>query len=152
MNLPGVIRVLLGWVVAVVITVLLGAIVQTQFNLSRLAALGAEVGLGARLTATGHDLIYFTPVFAILVSVAFAVAWPIAALLKRFLPAHRGLLFSLAGGSSIWVMLVVMNQTLPVTAIAASRSLAGSLSLVAVGLLAGLIYSRIIKEDSNAKI
>ncbi len=139
-----ILRIFLAWAVAVLVAVTLGSIIQTQFNLHRLADLGVDVGLKARLSATWHDLIHFTPVFAILIAIAFAVAWPIAAFLKRWLPAHRTLLFVLAGGSSIWVMLAIMNGVLPVTAIAATRSLAGGIAVAISGLMAGWVYSRII--------
>ncbi|MEX0915721.1 MAG: hypothetical protein WDZ60_07485, partial [Wenzhouxiangellaceae bacterium] len=91
------VRVLLGWVIAVVTTVALGSIAQTQFNLSRIQSLGAEIGMGTRLAATWHDLLNFTPAYALLISIAFAIAWPVAAFLKRWLPDQRLLLFTLAG-------------------------------------------------------
>ena len=135
-------RVLLGWVIAVVTAVMLGSIAQTQFNLSRIEALGAEIDLGTRAAATWHDLLYFTPAYALLVSIAFAIAWPVAGLLKRRLPDQRTLLFTLAGFSAIWVMIAIMNRALPVTAIGATRSLAGVVVLSLVGALAGWLYTR----------
>ncbi len=133
---------------AVFITVIGGSIVQTQFNLAEIASLGAAIDIGTRLATTWHDLIYFSPIFAILIAIAFAVAWPVAALLQRWFPAQRTLLFVLAGGSSVWTLLAIMNQALPVTAIAASRTPVGSLALASVGLLAGWIYSKIMHQWS----
>ena len=96
-----------------------------------------EIGWGERLSATWHDLVNFTPAYALLVSIAFAIAWPIAGLLKRWLPDQRTMLFALAGFAAIWTMISIMNQALPVTGIAATRSLAGVLALSLCGAAAG---------------
>lgn len=137
-------RVILGWAIAVGVAVVAGSITQTQFNLARIQALGAEIGLGTRAAATWHDLLYFTPAYALLVSIAFAIAWLVAGLLKRWLPDQRALLFTLAGFCAVWVIIEIMNRALPVTAIGATRSLAGVLALSLVGAAAGFIYSRIV--------
>ena len=140
----GAIRVFLGWVIAVLTTVVTGSVVQTQFNMSSLTALGVEIGWSERLSATWHDLINFTPAYALLVSIAFAIAWPIAGLLKRWLSAQRAVLFTLAGFAAIWMMISIMNQALPVTGIAATRSLTGVLALSICGAVAGWLYTRIL--------
>lgn len=134
-------RVVLGWAIAVVVAVVAGSIVQTQFNLAAIAALDVEIGLMDRLSTTWYDLLNFTPTYAMLVAIAFAVAWPVAGLLKRWLPAHRRLLFALAGFAALGTMIVVMNRALPVTGIAATREAAGALLLAAVGAIAGWIYA-----------
>lgn len=139
------IHVFFGWVISVTAAVALGSVAQTQFNLARIQELGAGVDLATRAGATWHDLINFTPAYALLVSIAFAIAWPIAGLLKRWLPDQRPLLFTLAGFSAIWVMLAIMNQALPVTGIAATRSLAGLTVLALTGAAAGWIYTRMVQ-------
>lgn len=140
------IRVFLGWAIAVVTAVVLGSVIQTQFNMASLARLGVEIGVGERLSATWHDLISFTPAYALLVSIAFTIAWPIAGLLKRWLPGQRTLLFTLAGFAAIWTMIAVMNQALPVTGIAATRGLAGVAALALCGALAGWVYTRLLSH------
>lgn len=140
----GAIRVFLGWTIAVLTAVVTGSVVQTQSNMSSLAALGVEIGWGERLSASWHDLVNFTPAYALLVSIAFAIAWPIAGLLKRWLPDQRAMLFTLAGFAAIWTMISIMNQALPVTGIAATRSLAGVLALSLCGAAAGWLYTRIL--------
>jgi len=139
-----VIRVILGWAIAVLVAVIFGSAAQTQFNLSRIHQLGPEIDLVTRISATWHDLLNFTPAYALLVSIAFAIAWPIAGLLKRWLPDQRPLLFTLAGFSAIWAMIAIMNQVLPVTGIAATRSLAGVLALAIFGAVAGWLYTRTV--------
>jgi len=141
----GAIRVFLGWAISVMTAVVLGSVMQTQFNMASLADLGVEIGWGERLAATWHDLINFTPAYALLVSIAFALAWPVAGLLKRWLPDQRPLLFTLAGFSAIWAMIAIMNQALPVTGIAATRGLAGVFALSLCGAAAGWIYAHLLR-------
>lgn len=140
----GAIRVFLGWAIAVLTAVVTGSVIQTQFNLSRIQELGPEIGFGTRASATWHDLLYFTPAYALLVSIAFAIAWPVAGLLKRWMPDQRTLLFILAGFFAIWAMIAIMNRALPVTAIGATRSLAGVIVLSLMGAVAGWLYTRIV--------
>lgn len=138
-------RIFLGWGIAVVSAVVLGSVIQTQFNMASLVRLGVDVGWGQRLYATWHDLVNFTPAYALLVSIAFALAWPVAGLLGRWLPDHRPLRFTLAGFAAIWVMIAVMNLALPVTGIAATRSLSGVIALSLVGAVAGWLYTRTVR-------
>ncbi len=140
------IKMILGWGIAVVLAVAIGSVIQTQFNLAEISALGAGIGMKARMATTWHDLLSFTPLYAILVALAFAVAWPVAGWLKRWLPGHRPLLFTLAGFSAIWVMIAVMNRSLPITAIGATRELDGTVLLAAAGAFAGWVYTRIVKD------
>jgi len=141
------IRLVLGWGIAVVVTVLIGSVVQTQFNLAAISGLGVEIGPGERISTTWHDLLSFTPLYTVLVALAFAVAWPVAGWLKRWLPGHRTLLFTLAGFSAVWVTIALMNRALPITAIGATRDLSGTLALAAAGALAGWLYSRMIEAS-----
>ncbi|MDT8437376.1 MAG: hypothetical protein RQ729_00030 [Wenzhouxiangellaceae bacterium] len=138
-----VLRIVSGWFGAVIVAVLVGSIIQTQFNLAAIAALGASIGLADRLATTAHDLVHFSPVYAFPVAVALAIAWPIAALASRRLPGGRRTWFALAGFSAVLVMIAVMNRALPITAIAATRELAGTLLLAAGGALAGWLYARL---------
>lgn len=142
-------RVMFGWVIAVVMTVVLGSIIQTQFNLAAIAGLGVEISLMTRLGTIWHDVVNFTPAYAILVTLAFAVAWPVAALLQRWLPGHRNLLFVLAGFSAIGVLIVVMNRALPVTGIAATRDAAATLLLAAAGAFAGWLYAQVLVHPAD---
>lgn len=136
-------RVLVNWAAAVVVTVGAGSIVQTQFNLAAIEALGAEVGLSERLATTWHDLLSFAPLYAVPVVVAFAVAWPIAARLARGNRHRRWWLFPAAGFAAVLATILLMNAALPITAIGATRELSGTLGLAAAGAAAGWLYARL---------
>jgi hypothetical protein len=139
------IRILMAWAIAVVVAVVLGSLAQSGFNLAALAELGVELGAAEWIGTAWHDLLNFTPTYALLVAIAFAIAWPLAATLKRAFPGHRGLLFTLAGFSAIWTTIAIMNRALPVTGIAATREIEGTLALAIAGALAGWLYARLTR-------
>lgn len=139
------IRILMAWAIAVVVAVVLGSLAQSAFNLAALSALDVELGIADWIGTAGHDLLNFTPTYALLVAIAFAVAWPVAATLKRAFPGHRELLFVLAGFSAIWTTIAIMNRALPVTGIAATRALEGTLALALAGAVAGWLYARLTR-------
>jgi len=136
------VRMVLAWAIAVVAAAALGSLIQSWMNMNALARLDADIGLAQRLTASIHDLRFFTPLYASLVAIAFLVAWMVAGGLSRWWPQWRSLWFNLAGFFSIWTMLAIMDQMLPVTAIAAARSLTGSLALSLAGAVGGWLYVR----------
>lgn len=56
----------ISFLVALVVGVVLGTLVQTQLNLLALQALGVAVGIDARVSATLHDLAAFAPLYGML--------------------------------------------------------------------------------------
>lgn len=135
-------RILLQFVLAVLVATMVGSVIQTQYNLAQLLALGAPVPMDVRMQTTCLDLLGFSPVFAMLVLFGFAFALPLAAWLSGKLPVARWILFALAGALAIWVALVLANAALPMpTFIGANRSVAGTLGLMASGSIGGLFFA-----------
>ncbi len=137
-------RWLLAWLSAVVVTAVSGSIVQTQFNLARIAELDGPISIGDRLQVTGFDLVSFAPTFAIIVALALLIAFVVAGALVRWISNARMPLFMLAGFVAIAAALAIMSAMLPVTVIGATRSLAGFLTLSLCGAIGGWLYVRIL--------
>lgn len=133
------------WLAAVLIATLLGSIVQTQFNLQALVDLGLAIPLHLRLQTTWLDLLRFTPAYAAIVAISFALAFPVAAWMVRRWPRQRWLI-ALSGASAIMTALVVMHLLLKLTAIAAARSLWGVLALALAGALGAWVFGRLGKR------
>ncbi|MEM7053717.1 MAG: hypothetical protein AAF446_04125 [Pseudomonadota bacterium] len=139
-------KVLLAWAMAVVTAVLLGSLLQTQFNLAALQALEVPVSLSQRISATWHDWTQFAPLYAILIAITFLIAWLVAGMLHRLWPEWRTAVFVLAGGLSVWALLVIMAGVLPITPIAAARSGTGVAALSLAGGLGGWLYAKMTLE------
>nr|WP_240457891.1 hypothetical protein [Halomonas socia] len=133
---------LLGFVLALLVTTLSGSLIQTQFNLAAIAALGAEISLTTRLGTSAQDLLGFAPLYAAMVAVALAVALPLATLGWRWLPLPPGLLYPLAAALGLWLAFTIADALAPMpTLIAATRSLSGTLAMLGGAALGGLVYA-----------
>lgn len=142
-----VLRRLGAFLVAVVVAVALGAMIQTQYNLAALAALGVEIPLAIRLRTTGQDLLGFSPVYAVLVTVALLCSLPVAALCARRLSARaQPLVYGLAALVALVVAVLVTNQLVPMpTLIAATRAWHGLLLLALAAGVSGVVFARLLR-------
>jgi len=138
------IRWLLAWLAAVAVATLLGSIIQTQFNLARIAALDSPISLSRRLETTLFDLASFAPLWAVIVALALLIALVVAGLLGRRWPRWRTGLFVLAGFAAVATALLVMNAMLPVTPVGAARTVTGIVAMSLAGALAGWTYARLL--------
>jgi len=140
----------LRWIVAllaaIVVTAGLGSIIQTQFNLARIATLNEPIDLGTRLEVTMFDLVSFAPLYAVIVALALLIAMLVATFLARFLPRGHALLFALAGFVAVACALVIMNLMMPVTIIAAVRTTTGLVAMSLAGAVGGWVYCWIGKK------
>ena len=75
-----IIRLILGYLAAVLIMVALGVIAQSLFVLSGLKAVGAAIGLMEGVAMIVDDLMGLGPNYAIFIALGFAIALPVAAL------------------------------------------------------------------------
>ncbi len=137
------IRWLGGFFASVVVAAGLGSIFQTQYNLSRIAALGEPMPISLRLSTMLHDLVHFAPIYAIIVAAGFLIAFAVAGLLSGAFKAHRTWLYPAAGFAAIIAALLIMSAMLPVTAISAARSTLGVLFLALFGALGAWLHARI---------
>jgi hypothetical protein len=138
-------RRLSAFVAAVLVAVAWGALWQTQSNLAELQALGATVEWPVRLRTTAQDLLGFGPLYAAVVTVAYAVAFPLAARIAR--RGARPLWFALAGWSALLLAIRLVDAaTPPPVLIAATRATLGWLGMTAGGALAGWLYARLTAE------
>lgn len=134
-------RRLLALLLAIVIAVVWGAVVQTQFNIAALQGIGAEIPFGLRLQISARDLLGFSPIYSVIVASALIIALPCAALLARWLPRLRTPLCALAGGVAIALAIRLVDAaTPPPTLIAATREFGGWLLMALGGCLGGFCY------------
>jgi MFS family permease len=132
---------LFAWAAASASAGAVGSIVQTQFNLAAIAAVGAPVPLPVRLQTTLQDLAGFAPMLIAVSAAGFLVAFLVSGWLARRLPRQRTLLHTLAGALATGAALASMHASMPITIIGAARSLTGSLALCAAGALGGFVFA-----------
>ena len=140
---------------AVAVAAALGTLSSTHFVLLDLSALGVPIGFGERAAMHWHDLRGMGPLFAGIVAVGFAIAFPVSKAAIRVLPRWRPAAYPLAGAAGIVVALLLMQGVLGIMPIAGARSLAGLVGQGVAGALGGFAFAvlgRRFEPAGNATI
>lgn len=145
-------KVLFAWIAASALAAAVGSILQTQFNLAAISAIGAPVPFAVRLQTTLQDLAGFAPTYAAVVAAGFLVAFFVAGWLVRRWPQRRNSLYMLAGAAAIISAILLMNAALPITGIGATRSLAGLIALGAAGAPGGRLFAALAPCPARARM
>lgn len=129
-----------GWLLAAA----WGSVVQTQFNLQALVALGVPVPPGVRALTTLQDLAGFAPVYAGILVAGWLPALGLAAWLAERWPAARTALFTIAAGLGMVVAVRAVDALAPMPVfIDATRGWFGLLSMAAGAALGGWLSARL---------
>jgi hypothetical protein len=140
------VRALAAFVAAVLIAYVCAVLAQTQHVMARLSELGVDVTFGDRLSASLHDLVGMATLYLPILAVAFAIAFPVAALIIRFAPNWRALGYPLAGGVAVLAIHVILNQVLDITPIAAARTTLGLTVQALCGALGGWLFGTLLRR------
>jgi hypothetical protein len=143
-------RRILAFIAAVVVAEVTIAVVNAHSVMARLAELGVEIPFGTRLATYGQDVLgiagTFVPVLLAGFAIAFTVAW---AVVRWLLPGWRAVGYPLAGAACLAVVLVALEQIFLTHPVAVSRSLLGTLLVVACGALGGWVFVLLLPEPGN---
>ena len=137
-------RHLLALVAAWLLASTWGSVVQTQFNLQALVALGVPVPPGPRALTTLQDLVGFAPVYAGILAAGWLPALSLATWLARRWPTVRTALFTVAAGVGMMAAVRAVDAVAPMPVfIDATRDWPGLLSMAAGAALGGWLYARL---------
>jgi len=135
---------LMPLLLALLLAALWGSVMQTQWNLNALTALGLEIPWTDRLRTTWQDLGGFAPVYAGILAAGWLPALALAALLARWLPAARTTLLAAAAGVGMVAAIRTVDAVAPMPVfIDATRHLPGLLAMASGAALGGLLYARL---------
>lgn len=138
-----ILKLVLAFVAAVIVTTILGAFFHTQFVIGRLTDMGITVPFADRLSTTLHDIAGMAPLFGLVIAGGFFIAFLAAALVFRFAGVQRNLVYAIAGAVALGVALSVMAMAFNITPIAGARSWAGFIAQMAAGALGGYVFALI---------
>jgi hypothetical protein len=145
--MTGIIKRIGGWVAAALITVILGITFQTQNVLARLENIGADVSFVERLSMTLYDIQHLGSLYIIFVSIALAVAFLLGGLVYRFAKFGRPIIYMVAGGAAILVMLFAMKVAFfDVHLIAGARDAFGIGLQMLAGAIGGFVFAKISRS------
>lgn len=136
-------RNLIPWLFAVLVTSVLGSLVQSTLNLFNLLDMGSYATWDDWLRTIAKDLLSFAPFYALLVGVAFLFAFPGALWLARQWPRSRSVLLGLAGTVGLAVAFVVANKLSPMpTLISATRHIVGYIAMLSTGFIGAWVFAK----------
>lgn len=131
-----------AWAAAVVVTTLLISLSHSLMVQAELMKLGVPMPLSLKGATAGRDLEGLWPALAAVVGLGFAIAFVVAARLRRFAPA---LAFPLAGAVAIAAALALMRLQFDLTPIAGARTPTGQGLMVMAGLMGGMLFGRLAR-------
>ncbi len=133
-----------GYLVAVATAYVLASVASTQSVLANLTEMGAPIDLSTRFGAIGHDLLGLTSIYLPIIAFAFLIAWPVTALVVRWLPRLRTVGYMFAGFVAIVAAHLILKQLVEITGIAAARTTFGLIVQGLAGAAGGLIFVRLV--------
>ncbi|MEM8767579.1 MAG: hypothetical protein AAGE43_09060 [Pseudomonadota bacterium] len=134
------IRSLLGFIAAVLVTYVIGAALATQHVLGALTVMGMNIDFGVWAQATLHDLRGMFMAYASLIAVAFLVATPVVLLVCRGRPGWRRFGYTVGFFAAIMVMHTLMPMVLNVSPVASTRFFGGLLQQGLAGAVGGYVF------------
>ncbi len=136
-------RNLLPWLIAVIVTSVLGSLVQSTLNLFNLREMGSYATWGDWQRTIIRDLLSFAPFYALLVGAAFLIAFPGGLWLARKWPAGRSLLLGVAGTIGLAVAFLIANKATPIpTLISATRDPLGLIAMLSTAFIGAWVFAR----------
>ena len=137
-----------GWFAAVLTTVAIGVFLQTQNVLARLGNIGADISLAERLSMTIYDLRYLGSLYFIFVGMALAIAFLIGGIVFRIAKFGRPIIYTVAGGIALLVMLMGMKQVFfDIHFIAGARDGLGIGLQMLAGAIGGFVFSMVSRRN-----
>ena len=123
----------LAFVLAVLVTAVLGSVFSTQFVLAALQDIGVDTPFPTRLWMTAQDFGILTAMAA-LVAACFLVGFLVAGFASSKIGGSRKLWFVTAGLSAFIIELLIIRSTLGLMPLSGARTTAG---LLAQGISGG---------------
>jgi hypothetical protein len=125
---------------------LLASIAHSQFVLSALIDVGAEVSFADRLSMTLSDIKGLSLGYGSVILLALGLGFLIINGVSRWVTPLPGIRYPIAGFIAIGGALLAMHPLLNVTLIAVAREPMGFLMQCIAGLVGGLVFMQITKE------
>jgi len=136
---------------AVVTTVVLGVIFQTQNVLSTLTSIGADISFIDRVSMTAYDVFYLGKAYAIFVTVALLIAFILSDFIANRIKFAQLSIYMLGGAIAILVMLFTMKMKFfGIHILSGARDTLGIGLQMLAGAMGGLVFAKINRRKSTA--
>lgn len=143
-----VLKIMAAWVLAVLATVLVGVVFQTQNVIARLNDIGASVSLTDRLSMTSYDIIHLGSLYGAFIAIAFLIAFLAGGIVFHLAKFGRPFVYVVAGALAMLIMLFAMKQVFFDThLIAGARDALGISLQMLAGAIGGFVFARVSRQN-----
>ena len=144
-------KVVLGFIAAVVATYVFAAVSYSQLNLASLVEMGLVVDAGTRLKATVHDLGGLALIYLPIIAVGLLIAFGVARLVLIWVPQLRTIGYMLAGFVALYTVEyalgnVVASGTHPLHI---TMTTVGLLSQCIAGAIGGYVFVLMTRQTAE---
>jgi type III secretory pathway component EscT len=133
-------NVIIAYLLAVLVTYILGAIFVSQGNIARVIDMGFDITMSHRLDAMLHDVTHMYDIYLPVIAIAMLIALPVAAGIIRFTPNLRLIGYVAAGFVAMIAIHMILKAVLGLTGIAPTRDIIGLLGQGVAGAIGGYAY------------
>ena len=133
-------KVISGYVLAVLVAYIAGALFVSQGNIAAVTAMGFEVSIGQRFDAMLHDVTHMYDIYLVLIAIGLLIALPTAGLIIRRFPDLRLVGYVSAGFVAMLAIHVILKAVLGLSGIAPTREIAGLLAQGLAGAIGGFVF------------
>lgn len=135
---------MLPWLVAVLVTAILGSLTQSTLSLINVLEMGSYATFDDWLRTVVRDLSAFMPFYAVIVGVSFLLAFPAALWTARKWPKYRTGLLAASGALGLAVAFFISDMVTAIpTLISATREPTGYIAMLATGVIGAWIFAMI---------
>ena len=128
---------------AVLVTYLVASTLSTQMILHEVSSFGMTVDIATRVGATLHDLSGLAVIYLPMIAITLIVAYPVTALVLRFVPGPRALAYAVGGAAALFALHSLMFAVLGMHPLPATRSGLGMALQAVAGAIGGWAFARI---------
>ncbi len=134
------VKTLVGYLAAVLVTYVLGAVFISQGNIASVVQMGFDVTAAQRFDAMLHDVLNMTDIYLPVISISLLIALPVAALIIMRLPNLRLVGYTLAGVVALIAVHLIIKAVVGFSGIAPTRTIIGLLAQGLAGGAGGLLF------------
>ena len=140
-----------AFVCAVLVTYLAGSALSTQMILHEVSSFGVPVDFATRIGATLHDLAGLAAAYLPIVAVALVVAYPVTALVLRFVPGPRVLAYAIGGAAALFALHSLMFALLGMHPLPATRTGLGMALQAVAGGIGGCAFACLARPRKTSE-
>ncbi len=142
-------KILGGFMVAVIATYILGTVFVSQGNIAAVVGMGFDISFSQRLEAALHDFLNMYDLYLPLVTIGLAIGFGVAAPIIRYLlPDLRLVGYVLAGFTAMIALHVILKAVLGLSGIAPTRELTGLLLQGCAGAAGGYLFHLVTRQKT----